>query len=151
MRELIIILMLSVIQGKSGYCLEPDPDLAIFDKMFENVDVGSILKNHRLVDSYLNCFLNTGNCSHFGHEAKVYIPEVLRTRCGTCGENQKRALRNGLRLFVTLRPTDWEKFLDVYDPEREEWPHIKAFMEEESTTVKPRISESNDTETNSDK
>nr|AHJ61049.1 chemosensory protein 5 [Sogatella furcifera] len=104
-------------------------EMSIYDKMFENMDVNSLLKNHRLVDSYLKCFLNEGSCTHIGHEVKMMIPEVIRSRCATCGENQMRALKAGLRLFIVLRPDDWKRFLDVYDPDRTEWPHIKAFME----------------------
>lgn len=42
----------------------------IYKKIFDDVDVDSILNNDRILDTYLKCFFNTGPCSNIAGTMK---------------------------------------------------------------------------------
>lgn len=42
----------------------------------DNVDVEMVLKNDRILNSYIKCILDKGPCTNEGKELKMVLPEV---------------------------------------------------------------------------
>nr|AWW17234.1 chemosensory protein 10 [Riptortus pedestris] len=126
---LLATVVLVLLAAPQAWAEEEEDD--IYKKIFDDVDVDSILNNDRILDTYLKCFFNTGPCSNLAETMKGKIPEVFSTVCGRCTDKQKQILRHCLHVFIPKRPDDWKKILEIYDPEGKYWPGIKAFMDED--------------------
>nr|CAJ01516.1 hypothetical protein [Artemia franciscana] len=55
----------------------------------ENIDVDSLLKNKKYVQTQIKCILNEGKCDKTGRDMKDLLPEVLQRNCRKCSEVQK--------------------------------------------------------------
>nr|AXB87339.1 chemosensory protein 5 [Tropidothorax elegans] len=106
-----------------------DEQQDIYEKIFDDVDVDSILNNDRILDTYVRCFVNTGPCSELAGTMKSKIPEVFSTVCGMCTEKQKDIFKHSLDVFIPKRPNDWKHILEIYDPDGKYWPGIKEFLD----------------------
>ncbi|XP_014242351.1 ejaculatory bulb-specific protein 3-like [Cimex lectularius] len=107
------------------FCLVQAEDDYVFD---ESVDIDSVIKNDAILNSYLKCFFNTGACSSRAERVKGKISHVFSTVCGDCSPRQKQLLHHVLTIFVTRRPDDWKKLLEMYDPENKYTAQMNAFI-----------------------
>uniref|UniRef100_A0A1B6HFJ5 Uncharacterized protein n=1 Tax=Homalodisca liturata TaxID=320908 RepID=A0A1B6HFJ5_9HEMI len=89
------------------------------------IDVDSILGNKRVLQSYINCFMDKGPCTPEGREGKKYFPEIYKTNCAKCSEEQQTLVKKTIKAFVTKRKTDWDMIVDKYDPDH---AHDKDFL-----------------------
>ncbi|KAL2719588.1 ejaculatory bulb-specific protein 3 [Vespula squamosa] len=83
---------------------------------YDNIDVDQILKSDRLLNNYVNCLLDVGNCTPDGHELKKSLPDALANGCNKCSEKQKAGSEKVIRYLVNQRPKLWEKLSAKYDP-----------------------------------
>uniref|UniRef100_A0A1B6FVM1 Uncharacterized protein n=1 Tax=Cuerna arida TaxID=1464854 RepID=A0A1B6FVM1_9HEMI len=91
----------------------------------DGIDVDTILNNNRVLKSYVNCFMDEGPCTPEGREGKKYFPEMYKTNCAKCTENQKTLVKKTIKAFISKRKSDWDKIVDKYDPDH---AHDKDFL-----------------------
>ncbi|XP_060871068.1 ejaculatory bulb-specific protein 3-like [Metopolophium dirhodum] len=83
---------------------------------YDNLDVGQLLRNQKVVSSFFKCFVNEGPCTPDGKLVKAYLlPEIIRTVCGKCTPRQKDMARQVLRYIYTHRRADFDKIMLIYD------------------------------------
>ncbi|XP_043486785.1 ejaculatory bulb-specific protein 3-like [Polistes fuscatus] len=83
---------------------------------YDNIDLDQILKSDRLLNNYVNCLLDAGNCTPDGHELKKSLPDALENGCSKCSEKQKAGSEKVIRYLINQRPKLWEKLSKKYDP-----------------------------------
>nr|UEN71181.1 chemosensory protein 5 [Gregopimpla kuwanae] len=86
---------------------------------YDNIDIDQILKSDRLLNNYVNCLLEAGNCTPDGKELRKTLPDALATGCSKCNERQKAGSEKVIRYLVNQRPQLWEKLSKKYDPNNE--------------------------------
>lgn len=67
---LILASVISCLLVAAGQVQADEDQDELYKKIFEDVDVDSILSNDRILDSYLKCFFNTGPCSEIADAMK---------------------------------------------------------------------------------
>nr|BAH71670.1 ACYPI000345 [Acyrthosiphon pisum] len=83
---------------------------------YDNLDVGHLLRNKKVVSGFVKCFVNEGPCTPGGKLVKAYLlPEIIRTVCGKCTPRQKDMSRAVLRHLYTYRRADFDKIMQIYD------------------------------------
>ncbi|XP_043289911.1 ejaculatory bulb-specific protein 3-like [Venturia canescens] len=90
-----------------------------FTTKYDNVDIDQILRSTRLLNNYVNCLLDAGNCTPDGKELKKSLPDALASGCAKCSEKQKAGSEKVIRFLVNERPQIWEKLSAKYDPNNE--------------------------------
>ncbi|XP_015180729.1 PREDICTED: ejaculatory bulb-specific protein 3 [Polistes dominula] len=83
---------------------------------YDNIDLDQILKSDRLLNNYVNCLLDVGNCTPDGNELKKSLPDALENGCSKCSEKQKAGSEKVIRYLINQRPKLWEKLSKKYDP-----------------------------------
>ncbi|XP_012287374.1 ejaculatory bulb-specific protein 3 [Orussus abietinus] len=83
---------------------------------YDNIDLDQILKSDRLLNNYVNCLLEAGNCTPDGKELKKSLPDALASSCSKCSERQRQGSEKVIRYLVNQRPEIWEKLAKKYDP-----------------------------------
>lgn len=48
-----------------------------------------------------------------------YLPEIYRTNCAKCSDDQRYLLRKTIKAFASKRKEDWTKIVEKYDPKHE--------------------------------
>ncbi|XP_063978576.1 ejaculatory bulb-specific protein 3-like [Diachasmimorpha longicaudata] len=86
---------------------------------YDNVDLDQILRNDRLLNNYVKCLLDEGNCTSDGKELKASLPDALATGCNKCSEKQRVGSEKVIRYLVNERPKVWQKLAAKYDPHDE--------------------------------
>ncbi|KAF4527287.1 hypothetical protein B566_EDAN016075 [Ephemera danica] len=84
---------------------------------YDHVDVDAILKNERILNSYIKCMLDQGPCTAEGRELKTDLPDALETECAKCTPSQKNIVRKAARFLSEKRPQEWQRLTDRFDPE----------------------------------
>lgn len=113
----------------------------------ESFDVDSLLKNDRILNSYIKCILDKGTCTSEGTELKSLLPDVsslhnfyvaiikfffysptqtLKTNCAKCSANQKRKSRKIIDHLETKKPDQWKLIKAKFDPSGELTRKFKA-------------------------
>ncbi|XP_015608690.1 ejaculatory bulb-specific protein 3 [Cephus cinctus] len=83
---------------------------------YDNIDLDQILKSDRLLNNYVNCLLEAGNCTPDGKELKKSLPDALANDCSKCSAKQRDGSEKVIRFLVNKRPQIWEKLAKKYDP-----------------------------------
>ncbi|XP_003488472.1 ejaculatory bulb-specific protein 3 [Bombus impatiens] len=83
---------------------------------YDNIDLDSILNSDRLLNNYVNCLLDAGNCTPDGKELKQSLPDALANNCDKCSEKQREGSEKVIRFLVNKRPQIWERLSKKYDP-----------------------------------
>ncbi|XP_066586767.1 ejaculatory bulb-specific protein 3 [Prorops nasuta] len=86
---------------------------------YDNIDVDQILRSDRLLNNYVNCLLDAGNCTPDGKELKKSLPDALASGCSKCSEKQKEGSEKVIRFLVNERPQVWDRLAKKYDPSGE--------------------------------
>ncbi|XP_011297842.1 ejaculatory bulb-specific protein 3 [Fopius arisanus] len=86
---------------------------------YDNVDLDEILRNQRLLNNYVKCLLDEGNCTNDGKELKASLPDALSTGCSKCSEKQRAGSEKVIRYLVNEKPQIWSKLATKYDPKDE--------------------------------
>ncbi|XP_059479128.1 ejaculatory bulb-specific protein 3-like [Neocloeon triangulifer] len=97
---------------------------------YDHVDVDAILRNDRILTSYVKCMLDQGPCTAEGKNLKIDLPDALETDCSKCSERQIEIVRKASRHLMEKRPADWKKLQDKYDPQGTFQPRFERFINE---------------------
>ncbi|XP_046434865.1 allergen Tha p 1-like [Neodiprion fabricii] len=84
---------------------------------YDNIDLDQILKSSRLLQNYVNCLLEVGNCTPDGKELKNLLPDALENDCKSCNDRQKAGSEKVIRFLVNERPEIWDKLAKKFDPD----------------------------------
>nr|WJJ63299.1 chemosensory protein 14 [Pachyrhinus yasumatsui] len=79
-----------------AYCI---PGIQYTTK-YDSIDLDAIIKNERLLRSYIDCMLEKKKCNKDGAELKRHIPEALENDCLKCSEVQRNGSRKILKHLV---------------------------------------------------
>nr|QHN69081.1 chemosensory protein 2 [Sirex nitobei] len=90
-----------------------------YSSRYDDVDVGRILANNRVLTAYIRCMLDEGSCTAEGRELKKTLPDALATGCSKCNEKQKVMAQKVIDHIQKKMPTDWNRLIVKYDPQGE--------------------------------
>ncbi|XP_019866894.1 ejaculatory bulb-specific protein 3 [Aethina tumida] len=82
---------------------------------YDNIDLDQILKSDRLLNNYVNCLLDKGNCSPDGAELKKVLPDALNTECAKCSDKQKAGSRKIIHYLIDNKRDLWNQLEAKYD------------------------------------
>jgi hypothetical protein len=57
-----------------------------------------------------------GPCTNEGRELKTSIPQVLKSGCDSCTENERRASKKVVLHLQQKKPNEWKQIEQKYDP-----------------------------------
>ncbi|KAJ8925809.1 hypothetical protein NQ315_009659 [Exocentrus adspersus] len=83
---------------------------------YDNIDLGEIISNERLLKNYVDCLLEKGRCTPDGLELKKNMPDAIETDCSKCSEKQKEGSEIIIRYLIDNKPEYWSPLQDKYDP-----------------------------------
>ncbi|XP_047118310.1 ejaculatory bulb-specific protein 3-like [Schistocerca piceifrons] len=100
-----------------------------YDARYDHMDVDAVLRNQRILASYIKCMLDTGPCTPEGRALRKHMPEALRTNCDKCTDAQKKIVRK-LSLHVREhQPVQWDLLSKKYDPEHQYHDSFEKFLD----------------------
>ncbi|CAD6225289.1 GSCOCT00005604001.2-RA-CDS [Cotesia congregata] len=89
--ELITFLIIAII-AYFGSANEEDEKLDnYYNNLFLGFDIIDILENRRIVERYSSCLLGNIRCPGPAKVFKELFPHMLKTHCGRCTMDQKKA------------------------------------------------------------
>ncbi|KAL3289147.1 hypothetical protein HHI36_003584 [Cryptolaemus montrouzieri] len=83
---------------------------------FKNMDIDEILRNDRLIQHYFKCLMDGKPCTPEGEELRKNLPEVIRSGCSQCTQEELIAARKVATKMRNDHTEMWNMFLDKYDP-----------------------------------
>nr|ALG36162.1 chemosensory protein 9 [Sclerodermus sp. MQW-2015] len=86
---------------------------------YDQVDVDAIVRNERLVNSYVGCLLDRNSCTPDAAELKKNLPDALQTACVSCSEAQKDVADKFSQFLIDHKPDQWKLLEEKYDPDGE--------------------------------
>ncbi|KAK6643130.1 hypothetical protein RUM43_004633 [Polyplax serrata] len=101
-----------------------------YSSKYDHIDIDSILKNDRVLQSHVNCILEKGPCTQEGRDFREYLPEAIATSCEKCTKAQKEIVRKAARYLMAHKKAEWEQIKRKYDEMKEHSEEFKKFMEE---------------------
>ncbi|XP_043491521.1 uncharacterized protein LOC122517172 [Polistes fuscatus] len=83
-----------------------------YSSKYDNIDVDTILKTPRLLNQYINCYMERGPCLTADAKfLKDILPEALVTKCVKCTEKQKIILDKMISWFDENDKETWKSIL----------------------------------------
>ncbi|KAL3288647.1 hypothetical protein HHI36_003080 [Cryptolaemus montrouzieri] len=89
-----------------------------YTNKYDKIDLDAVIKNDRLLKSYVKCLLETGGCRPDGVELKSVLPDALQTDCEKCTEAQKIGSRKMIRHLLKNKREWWNELEVKYDPKK---------------------------------
>ncbi|CAH2042432.1 unnamed protein product, partial [Iphiclides podalirius] len=86
-----------------------------YTSRYDNLNVGEVVSNRRLLVPYVKCLLEQGRCSPDGRELKSHIREALENYCGKCTDAQRRGTRIVIAHLINNETGFWKQLTDKYD------------------------------------
>ncbi|CAB3231650.1 unnamed protein product [Arctia plantaginis] len=93
------------------------PDDDHYTDRYDNVDLGEILSNNKLLIPYIKCMLDQGKCTPDAKELKDHVIEALENNCGKCTDKQKEGTKRVLSHMINNEEEYWNELTAKYDPE----------------------------------
>uniref|UniRef100_A0A1B6CT51 Uncharacterized protein n=1 Tax=Clastoptera arizonana TaxID=38151 RepID=A0A1B6CT51_9HEMI len=87
-----------------------------FTTKFDKINVDEVLHNDRLLNNYVSCLLEKGNCSPEGKALKDAIPDALTNDCSKCSVKQKEGAEKVVKFLWKNKKSDYEELKKKYDP-----------------------------------
>ncbi|CAG5049070.1 unnamed protein product [Parnassius apollo] len=88
-----------------------------YEEVENNFDITELLKNDRLLMSYIKCLLNKGPCTPEVKKIKEKLPEALETHCAKCTDKQKQMGKVLAQQVKKTHPELWQELKALYDPQ----------------------------------
>ncbi|XP_037295107.1 ejaculatory bulb-specific protein 3 [Manduca sexta] len=82
---------------------------------YDGFDIREVMRNERLLTSYVNCLLDKGPCTAEGKELKKNLPDAAQNDCKKCTQRQKENADLMIQYMEENRPDDWNKLELKYD------------------------------------
>ncbi|KAL4715042.1 hypothetical protein ACJJTC_003193 [Scirpophaga incertulas] len=88
-----------------------------YDRKYDLFDIDTLVQNPRLLEKYMDCFLDKGPCTPIGRVFKVALPEVIITGCGKCTPAQRSFARRTFAAFRKQLPVQHALLKKHLDPQ----------------------------------
>ena len=72
------------------------------------------LKKPDVVNYYMGCVLNRGNCSAIGRQLRQYIPELVSGSCGGCNSVEHKNYRLVIAFLQRRYPRCWRHIVSHF-------------------------------------
>ncbi|KYM85077.1 Ejaculatory bulb-specific protein 3 [Atta colombica] len=102
-----------------------------YSDTYDNIDVDAIINSDRLLNQYVNCFLDKGSCTADGRSFKNILPDMILTSCEKCTEKQKYTARKIINYMKEHKSNIWAEFVEMYDPDKERIASLEQFLIED--------------------
>nr|QUP79550.1 chemosensory protein 4 [Monochamus saltuarius] len=106
-----------------------------YTSKYDNIDLDAIIKNDRLLKSYVDCLLDRGKCTNEAAELKKHIPEALATDCVKCSETHKNGIRRVIKHIAENKKDWWNELVQKYDPDGTYRKKYRDLSKKESINV----------------
>nr|AII01021.1 chemosensory protein [Dendrolimus houi] len=100
-----------------------------YESVNDDFDINKVLKNDRLLNSYVKCLLDKGPCTPEVKQVKDKLPEALATHCAKCTDKQKQMGKQLAQEVKNNRPELWQELVHKYDPKGKHQEAFKDFFE----------------------
>ncbi|CAG4947285.1 unnamed protein product [Colias eurytheme] len=91
-------------------------DTAFYTTADDDLDVASLMKDHKRAEAYIDCFLGKKPCDAIAASYLLIIPDSIRTSCKRCNPKQKHLANTFLSGLRVLMPAQYEEFVKKFDP-----------------------------------
>ncbi|XP_015177490.1 PREDICTED: ejaculatory bulb-specific protein 3-like [Polistes dominula] len=102
--------------------------LDYYPNKYDNFDVDRVIRNNRILNSYIRCLLDEGYCTPEAREIKDMLADVLQTTCSKCTPKQRMNVKKIVNHITTRKPKEWARLSAKYDPEGQYQKHIDKWM-----------------------
>nr|UYB94427.1 chemosensory protein 3 [Lytta caraganae] len=110
------ILLISIVISVTIIAVAIASEEKKYTTKYDNIDLDELVKNERLLKSYVDCLLDKGPCTPDGLELKRNMPDAIATNCSKCSEKQKEGSDFIMKFLIDNKPEYWTKLEDKYDP-----------------------------------
>jgi len=94
--------------------VEARPQLPAIPREFQNINFEQYLRNERAMKFQMKCLIYNGPCDTIGKYLKRHIPNLLRTTCKNCDEEQKKLGARFISFLQENYPQEWDDALAKY-------------------------------------
>ncbi|XP_031765796.1 allergen Tha p 1 isoform X2 [Galleria mellonella] len=103
---IVVINLFNLIYGQVKY----------YDRKYDSFDGDYFVQNPRLLQRYIECFLDKGPCTPVGRVFKSVLPELITTSCAKCTPSQKNFARKTFDAFKKFLPNEYDELKKKIDP-----------------------------------
>nr|ANA75024.1 putative chemosensory protein 6 [Ectropis obliqua] len=100
-----------------------------YSSKYDNFDVDTLINNDRLLNAYVNCFLDKGRCTPEGADFKKALPEAIETTCGKCSDKQKGNIRRVIKAIQKKHAKQWDDLVKKNDPTGTHRDNFEKFIQ----------------------
>ncbi|XP_045452742.1 allergen Tha p 1-like [Melitaea cinxia] len=86
------------------------------------------IHSKRLLNKYLDCFLDRSPCTPVGKVFKSVLPEVVKTACSKCSPMQKRFAGRTFQAFKRYLPEKHEELKHKLDPKNTYFANFESVI-----------------------
>ncbi|CAB3231667.1 unnamed protein product [Arctia plantaginis] len=104
--RLLFLILIEIISAQEKY----------YESKYDYYDVDSLIQNPRLLQKYLDCFLEQGPCTPVGRVFRQRLPEIVVTACKKCSPSQRRLARKSFNAFRQNFPESYQQLMTKLDP-----------------------------------
>ncbi|CAH0695913.1 unnamed protein product [Spodoptera exigua] len=97
-----------------------------YGTQYDNVNGEAIVSDDQQFQSFVDCFMGAATCNEPAAAFKKVLPEAIVQACAKCNPAQKHLVRVFLEAYSKKMPQEYEKFKDLFDPERKYFPKFEA-------------------------
>ncbi|KAF4527286.1 hypothetical protein B566_EDAN016074 [Ephemera danica] len=105
MQSITVVFIVGIVALASAYPADEEK----YTTKWDSVDLDQILASERLLNNYIKCLLETGNCTPDGSDLKRILPDALETECSKCSEKQKTGSEKVLHHLIKNKPDTFKE------------------------------------------
>jgi len=121
---------LLVVVFYSYTAVEARPQLPAIPREFQNINFEQYLRNERAMKFQMKCLIYNGPCDTIGKYLKRSIPNLLRTTCKNCDDEQKKLGARFISFLQENYPQEWDDALAKYGKANYSEDEIAEFEKE---------------------
>ncbi|KAI4468633.1 chemosensory protein-related [Holotrichia oblita] len=106
-----------------------------FAGKYDDVDIHSILTNHRLLEAFYNCLMGKRACTPEGSDLKSVLVDALESDCAKCSDKQRQGAKEVIVYLHDHEKPWYDTLVAKYDPDNKYRDHYKAEAEKEGIKV----------------
>ncbi|CAB3234961.1 unnamed protein product [Arctia plantaginis] len=99
-----------------------------YTDQYDDINVGEILENKKLLVPYIKCVLDQGRCVPEGKELKAHIKDALQNGCAKCTDKQRKMARKVVKHLKEKEQDYYKQMVSKYDPEDKYKSTYEAFL-----------------------
>ncbi|XP_063626807.1 ejaculatory bulb-specific protein 3-like [Cydia splendana] len=96
-----------------------------YNRRYDYFDVDTLVENPRLLQKYMECFLDKGPCTPVGRVFKRVLPELVATGCAKCTPSQRRFAKRTFAAFKRDLPESHAELKKKIDPTNQNYDNFE--------------------------